>query len=200
MIFMKRFISSILCSAMLFSGLSAFAVEADSSGASAAPSKWALDYISRASGEFLPDVFSHKWFAPITLQQFCELAYNVIDKAGKAEEYKGGFGGESPFTDTSDEKTIALKLMGIIDGKSETEFAPQDTLTREEAAKILCRMAGYIADDSIAVTELFYVFNDADEISDWASSYIQIVCNMKLMQGSGSDFMPKKTLTKRCRR
>ncbi|UKI36790.1 MAG: S-layer homology domain-containing protein [Clostridiales bacterium] len=30
--------------------------------------------------------------------------------------------------------------MGIIKGKSETEFAPNDSLTREEAAAILCRL------------------------------------------------------------
>ncbi len=189
---MKKLISGILCTIMMLASVPVFA---EGSGASAAPSKWAFDYISRATGEFLPDVFSHKWFVPITRQQFCELAFNVVDKAGKAEAYKGGFGGESPFTDTTDEKAVALNLMGIIDGKSEDTFAPQDTLTREEAATILCRMAGYISDNSIAVTELYFIFNDSSEISDWASEQIQIVCNMGLMKGNGTDFMPKKTLT-----
>ena len=189
---MKKLISIMLCTAMLMSSAN---VLAEGTGASAAPSEWAFDYISRANGEFLPDVFSHKWFTPITRQQFCELAFNVIDKAGKAEAYKGGFGGEAPFSDTTDEKIIALKLMGIIDGKSEDTFAPNDTLTREEAAVILYRMAGYISDNTFSVTELYYVFDDADKISDWASEKIQIVCNMGLMQGTGSDFMPQKTLT-----
>ena len=44
------------------------------------------------------------------------------------------------FTDVDNMKVTFLCGMGIINGKSETEFAPNDSLTREEAATILLRM------------------------------------------------------------
>ena len=69
--------------------------------------------------------------------------------------------------------------MDIIKGKSETEFAPNDSLTREEAA-----------------TEIYFDFADGAQISDWAINNVQVICNMGIMQGVGDNrFAPKDLYT-----
>lgn len=84
--------------------------------------------------------------------------------------------------------------MGIINGKSDTEFAPDDLLTREEAAVILNRMVNKTI--PVPVTEMYFVFDDEAGISDWASDSIQIMCNMNVMNGVGKNtFAPKDTYT-----
>ena len=72
---------------------------------------------------------------PISREKFCEVVYNYIKISG------AGFVVDSsePFTDTDNEKVAALYSLGIVNGKSEKSFAPNDTLTREEAATILSR-------------------------------------------------------------
>ena len=88
-----------------------------------------------------------------------------------------------------------LNAMDIIKGKSETEFAPNDSLTREEAATILCRLIKKIYPDS-AATEIYFDFADGAQISDWAINNVQVICNMGIMQGVGDNrFAPKDLYT-----
>ena len=46
------------------------------------------------------------------------------------------------FADTDDDEVAFLANSGIINGRSETEFAPNDDITREEAAVILDEYSG----------------------------------------------------------
>ena len=129
--------------------------------------------------------------APITREEFCELIYNYCANViGKLLAYDG----ENKFTDTNNSHILILNAMGIINGKSETEFAPHDLLTREEAAVILNRMVNKTI--PLPVTEMYFTFDDEEGISDWALSSIQIMCNMGVMNGVGENkFSPKGTYT-----
>ena len=88
-----------------------------------------------------------------------------------------------------------LNALGIINGKSKTEFAPNDYLTREEAATIIYRLIDKIYPDWVA-TEIYFDFADSSQISDWAMNNIQFICNMGIMKGvEDNKFAPKDNYT-----
>ena len=100
-----------------------------------------------------------------------------------------------PFSDTNNAHIGILNLWGIVKGKSETAFAPNDSLTREEAAAILCRLIRKIYPNA-AATERYFEFDDGAQISDWAMSPVQTICNMGIMSGVGDNrFAPKDLYT-----
>ena len=162
------------------------------SGTSVPYSDWAKSDIEKAIALNIINVGGNYNFpAPITREEFCELIYNYCYNVVKEVDTVTG---ENKFTDTTNSKIIRLNAMGIINGKSETEFAPNDLLTREEAAVILNRMVNKTI--PVPVTEMYFNFDDEASISDWASDSIQVMCNMGVMNGVGENkFAPQDTYT-----
>ena len=162
------------------------------SGTSVPYSDWAKADIEKAIALNIINVGGNYNFpAPITREEFCELIYNYCYNVVKEVDTVTG---ENKFTDTTNSKIIRLNAMGIINGKSETEFAPNDLLTREEAAVILNRMVNKTI--PVPVTEMYFNFDDEASISDWASDSIQVMCNMGVMNGVGENkFAPQDTYT-----
>lgn len=155
-------------------------------------SKWAEDSIKTAREI---NIISGDYNFPkaITRGEFCELAFNYVKNFYK--ESLSDAAVKSPFTDTDNEHIAVLNALDIIKGKSETEFAPNDFLTREEAAAILYRLIKKIYPDS-AATEMYFEFADSNQISDWAMSDIQVICNMGIMKGvDNNKFAPKEFYT-----
>lgn len=191
-VFMKKVLSMFLMVVMLFamtmSALTAFAEPGH--GDIAAPSEWALEYVERADSLGIVSTFKVHWKENITREQFCELAYNMLDKALGG---KGGNDCQVIFTDTDNEKVLALVDLGIIQGRGEGVFDPEASLTREEAATFLDRIGNFA---ELVHTELYYMFEDDGEIADWAMNAVQNVCNMGIMQGVGENrFNPKGSYT-----
>ena len=153
-------------------------------------SDWAASDITKAKDINLIRG-NYNFPSPVSREGFCELVYNYVSEyGGKAQVY-----GESKFTDTDNKKIGALSSLGIITGKSETEFAPNDLLTREEAAVILDRLIR-VVHPNMASTELYYKFTDSSHISDWAFDSIQKICNMGIMKGVGNNnFAPEENYT-----
>lgn len=153
-------------------------------------SEWAREYVSKADRIGMMDYFKFPFTSNITRVRFCHLAFNMLDRATDIEWKKIS---PNPFEDTDNEKVISLYLEGIIEGKGDKKFAPHDEITREEAATILKRIADYM---KLSHTELYYQFDDNKEISDWATSAVQEVCNLKVMQGmENNKFKPKTKYT-----
>ncbi|MBQ4556470.1 MAG: S-layer homology domain-containing protein, partial [Clostridia bacterium] len=126
----------------------------------------------------------------ITREEFCELIYNLIVLA--SDEITAPI--TDSFTDTKNDKILMLNGLGIINGKSSTEFAPNDYLTREEAATIIVRMVNKVF--PMAATEMWFEYDDINEISEWASDSIQTISNLGFMNGVGNNkFAPKDTYT-----
>ncbi len=151
---------------------------------------WAKDYAKQAKALGITDNVTLLWAQNINREQFCELAYNMLDKA------MGGYGGNTypeAFADTDNKKVLALSALGIVAGKGDGLFDPKALLTREEAATILGRIADYAG---LAHTELYYLFDDEAAIAHWAMSAVQQICNLGIMQGVGENrFSPKGAYT-----
>ncbi len=71
---------------------------------------------------------------------------------------------------------------GIVKGYSDTEFAPDQTITREEIAAILERYANYKSIDTSARGDLTK-FADEAQISDWAKENVSWAVGYGLLSG-----------------
>lgn len=156
-----------------------------------APSEWAAKDVDFATAVGITDINKEYLYQEnITREEFCELIYNLVTLT-KSEITAPV---TDSFTDTKNDKILMLNGLGIINGKSATEFAPNDYLTREEAATIIVRMVNKVF--PMAATEMWFEYDDIDEISEWASDSIQTISNLGFMNGVGNNkFAPKDTYT-----
>ena len=104
------------------------------------------------------------------------------------------------FTDCADgewyaDAVIWANANGIVEGRSETEFAPNDTMTRQEMAAILYRYEVFKGAEEVDAAELEYA--DADAIADWAESAVVYCTDAGLMSGvSDTEFAPAGSATR----
>lgn len=94
-------------------------------------------------------------------------------------------------------KAVAWALdKGIVAGYSETQFGPEDTITREQLAVILNRYTTYKGYNTSKTADLA-AFQDADQISEWARVPVQWANAMKLLNGRTSTTLaPKGSATR----
>ena len=74
---------------------------------------------------------------------------------------------------------------GVVKGISETEFAPEDNITREQMAVIIYRYAelkGYDITDFADISQ----FDDVNDISDWALDAIRWTIAAEIINGTSS--------------
>ncbi|MBO5452408.1 MAG: S-layer homology domain-containing protein [Clostridia bacterium] len=168
-------------------------------------SKWAKESVAMAEALGLLDenaVYSYK--SDISREEFCELIDNLIQTTGYYERWYNEQTDNSskplppfakrPFSDTENDAVYALYNHDIVYGKNENEFAPNDSLTRQEAAVIIVRMVNIV--NPLPSTEMYYSYDDGDEISQWASESVQIISNLGLMKGTWDNkFAPQGTYT-----
>ncbi|MBE7021187.1 MAG: S-layer homology domain-containing protein [Ruminococcaceae bacterium] len=157
-------------------------------------SKWAYDYILECYElGFLEGITNISYKEPVTREKFCEIIYNMLDKTMKPEWKKVS---PNPFKDTVNEKIFSLYLEGIIKGKADGEFKPDDYLTREEAATIIDRIYKNGVLTGTGTTGVWLKFDDESEISDWALSGVQNACKQGIMLGvDANKFAPKDIYT-----
>lgn len=131
--------------------------------------------------------------APITRGQFVTILHRIADE--KATD------GSFPFRDVPKESYYRDAISwaaekGIIKGISETLFAPDAPLTREQMATILYRYAaaeGY----STAALDTTDTFRDSDRISEYAKAALGWAHNRQLILGTDNDLLaPGDTATR----
>ena len=85
-----------------------------------------------------------------------------------------------------------LSALGIMQGKSETDFGEDDILTRAEMSAIAVRFFGLDPDDKSSTES---IFNDV-ESSYWGKNYINISSDLGLVNGNGDGtFAPEEDVT-----
>lgn len=177
-----------------------FAVVLISTGACASAkvseehSQWAQESLTLADeAGILPEFFADgDLTAGITRLDFCRLAYKMLD----AKALINSADAKADFTDTNDTSVAALTQAGVIHGRSDTLFAPNDSITREEAAVILTNTAEFMGvkkDISLFSTR----FSDFETVSEWAKDAVCKADALGIMRGMGeNNFSPKSGYTK----
>lgn len=176
-------------------------------------SEWAKPEIEKAAAcNLMLYDLSDKYTHPITRYEFCRLIYRLIVTEFKpntdsrlgvsmAMQYiiteksiTGAY--EERFSDCSYSEVNTLTAMGIINGMGDGTFAPDEYITREQAAAILYRTAEFIGNKTMKQPDYNKLYNDEKNISDWAISPVASMKAMGIMQGiSEEEFAPKETYT-----
>ncbi|MGL5752037.1 MAG: family 10 glycosylhydrolase, partial [Paraclostridium sp.] len=83
---------------------------------------------------------------------------------------------------------------GYIKGRSATEFAPNEPITREEVAKIVSTIMDKLDSD----IDKIYTFNDANEVSNWAIESVEGAIEAGYLSGYTEDntIRPKNKITR----
>ena len=155
-------------------------------------SEWSADYIVQAKDiGLLENVSGLVYKENITREKFCEILFNMYSKSIDNPK-TWNINMKHIFDDCTNEKVAVLYLEGIIKGKGDEIFAPDDYLTREEAATILMRTAEILG---VGFPENAYdkkIYNDEDLISDWAFPSVHFARKMGIMVGvSDTEFSPR---------
>ncbi|MCL2368924.1 MAG: S-layer homology domain-containing protein, partial [Oscillospiraceae bacterium] len=126
---MKRGICLLLVALMLFTSVPVVAF------ANSQLSEWAVEYVDRALERgLIPQHLQSQYTQPITRAEFAALAVTLY------EFWSGEIIGRIPFDDTDDINVEKAAYIGVVNGVGDHRFAPDNQLTREQAATMLARL------------------------------------------------------------
>ena len=173
--------------AALFLALALLAAPA--AAAEDAPAAWASEGVTRAIVlGMVPAHLQARYTQPATRAEFCALAVAVYEKIIEEEILERRY-----FSDTDDINVQKIGGLGIVSGKGESLFAPDDRLNREEAAVILTKTLKLLEVPlSPAPHGHMEAFADRAEMSAWALTAIGEISTATIMNGTGGGrFSPK---------
>ncbi|MCL2235029.1 MAG: S-layer homology domain-containing protein [Defluviitaleaceae bacterium] len=168
----KRILKATLVSAVLCATFAFTAV--------ASPSSWALEQVELAiEAGLVPEILQSNYQQPITRAEFAALAV-ALNEAITGEEITG----RMLFNDTNDVNVQKAGYLGVVSGVGNDNFAPDNLLTREQAAVILARLYATVSWELLPSEP---TFDDNYAISSWAYSYVGAVQTGLIMGGVGDN-------------
>ena len=153
---------------------------------------WAIEDIAKAIElGILPEHLQNDYKAFTTRERFCEVINGMIQLQGFVISVKPSELLEYGFDDCKNPAVVYLHNLGIVFGKGNGIFDPDGLLTRQEAATILYRlMQQYNLKNE--TTNPKTAFGDSDQIAGWALEGVKAVYASGIMNGDGTNFMPKQ--------
>ena len=155
---------------------------------------WFYTYVAEAYERGWVKGYSRTVFSPDSPLKRGEFATILYRYLGSPDI--GGF--ENPFTDLENksckDSVIYLKKLGVLDGKSETSFAPDEAITREQLVTILYRLGGYEVDGELSPSG---AYKDYSTISPWAVSAMDWAIHNGFLSGVTENTLgPQKAATR----
>ncbi len=163
------------------------------------PDSWAIDEVTKSiKNKLVPTALQNNYKQNITRKEFCDLAISLIESiSGKSIDVvlseKGLSIADMPFSDTSDKNIVAAYKLSIVNGKGNGLFAPNDSITRQEAAVMLANTAKALGVD---VNSKESAFADSSSIASWAKNSVDYVSSNTIMKGTNKGFEPSGKYTR----
>lgn len=154
------------------------------------PSDWAAGAVTEAAAAgIVPEGLGSRYTRTATRGEFCALAVQLYETvSGKTVTDR------VQFTDTSDVNVQKAAALGIIGGVGGGRANPGGTLTREQAATMLVRLAEACG-RPLASGEMS--FADGAEVADWAAEAVRLAGANGIMSGTGKGkFSPQGQYTR----
>ena len=153
------------------------------------PSSWAAGQLSQAAAAgIVPESFESRYTQAATRAEFCALAVRLYEKVtGETITQR------ATFSDTTDFNVQKMAGLGVVNGVGGGKFDPNGTLTREQAATILARLAEAMGHP---LPQAAPSFSDSAAISSWAAAGVGQVQAAGIMAGDGSAFTPQGAYTR----
>ena len=148
-------------------------------------SGWAHESLNQAySAGLVPTELQSKYSQATTRAEFCALAVALYETVTSKEITE-----RATFNDTNDVNVEKMAGLAVVNGVGGGNFAPDTTLTREQAATLLSRLANVIGKPLAAQAA---TFNDNAQISSWAIDAVGQMQAAGIMGGVGENtFAPK---------
>lgn len=129
---------------------------------------WYFDSVAFAAGRGLIAPIERRSFAPNAPMTRWMLAAALWRLAGSPEP-----GTAVPFADVAADAPYAAAVAwcaarGVVRGVSDTEFAPDATITREQLVTMFARYAESVAGADMSASSALARFEDRGALSDWA--------------------------------
>lgn len=154
------------------------------------PSPWAVKEVNEAiAAGIVPDTLQGGYQQPITRAEFCALAVKLYETVKGTEITQ-----RTTFTDTNDVNVQKMGALGVVTGVGGGKFNPNGTLTREQAATMLSRLATAMGRP---MKDIYVTHYGDDPISPWAEKAVGNVLECGVMGYVGDlDFLPKAIYTR----
>lgn len=145
-----------------------------------AVARWSgLGVVKGSGGQFHPD-------DPVQRGDMAVILGKIMGYSAKAENTFDDLDSSKYYA----EAVLAAKEAGILSG-SGGSVRPEQNVTREEAASMLCGALG-VSPQTVCNKE----FTDDGAISEWAKGSVYALVNKGLMQGSGGRLGPAEYITR----
>lgn len=116
----------------------------------------------------------------ITREEFCTLSVLLYEKFTRNDAKID----LDPFVDTDNPYVLKAYNLGIVNGISDTEFAPSKSITRQELCVMIYRtLKASDFDTSIDMSKDF-PFNDTHLIADWAIGKVKYCYHNDIIHGT----------------
>ena len=154
------------------------------------PSSWAeSEVIAATMAKLVPQGLQSKYTQAATRAEYCALAVALYERVTGAE-----IAGRKTFGDTTDINVEKAAYIGVVAGVGDNRFAPNDSLTREQSAVMLARLAEALGQPYAPAAP---TFTDNAQISSWALGQVGQVQEAGIMWGvGGGRFAPKDSYTR----
>jgi hypothetical protein len=169
-------------------------------GTTDAPSSWAAASIQEARDlSLLPEHLDKSYQRSITRKEFCDLlGYLIPQVTGLPTEsycFRNNIAvNKTAFSDTDAYFVPFMAALGVITGYSDGTFHPNDTITRQDAAIALQRLATALGGASGGTGK---TFTDEKSISSYARAGVDYVTSLGIMNGNADgSFSPKSNITR----
>lgn len=161
-------------------------------------SPWAAPVVNEAKDENLTtDKVLVDFPAPITREEFCELAVLLYEKMTGT---KASAPAANPFTDTTNPEILKAANLGIVGGIGGGKFAPKNNVTRQEISVMLLRTLKNVMPNISTAAEFKTQFQDVGSIDSWALEAVKFMNANNIVGGStvnGVSYMLPKGNTTR---
>ena len=147
------------------------------------PNGWAYEDIQYCVDHELMRGVGNRKFAPkmvMTRAQMVQVLYNIVGEPAVT--------GETPFTDLTanwyQNAVLWAYQTGVTSGMSETTFAPDDPVTREQVTVFLAAFADRVLDRYTPyMWDALFPFQDRESISYYARTAMNWACNLGVIKG-----------------
>jgi len=174
--------------------------------ADVADEDWYAESINRAlANEYVHGIAGTNTYAPnqdIKRGDVAVILFNMANGKYSSDKdfgYTETGGYETGFNDVDGNMYYAqaiawAKSVGVVNGY-EGSFRPEDKVTREEFAAMLGNYAELSKTDVTGAEADLSVFDDADQVSDWAKESVEWTVAEKIM-GNGGYLAPQSNITR----
>ena len=189
---MKKIISLLLTTAMVFTSVSAFAKDYPQKFWDVPKDHWAFEYVADLADRGVIDGYEDGSFKPESTVTRAEWAKIMVDAAGVAVNDNS-----VNFTDMSNHwaNKYVNAAKNYLTGYTDGSYRPNQAAVREDVTVAMVKLKGY--DLSDVDYSVLSKFTDNDSISAYAKGYVAVAISKDLIDGfEDNTFRGQATLTR----